>query len=76
MQTAGPNSDPGLLKRVLVEREEVLPAEARTLEIRVRLASGIRLRPKKESETPGRLRSAALSGVDRRLLRFQASRLD
>ena len=44
MQTVGPNFDPetvDLLKRVLAESEEMLPAEARSSEIRVRLASGI-----------------------------------
>jgi hypothetical protein len=79
MQTASPNFDREtveLLKRVLVESEEMLPTEARTSEIRVRLASGILSAATVGERDPGRLRSAALSRVDRRLLRFRGSWLD
>jgi hypothetical protein len=79
MQMVGPNFDRQtveLLKRVLVESEEVLPLDARTSETRVQLASGILSAATDGERDPERLRSAALSGIDRRLLRFRGSRLD
>jgi hypothetical protein len=65
-----------LLKKVLVETEGMLPTEARTSEIRVQLASGILAAAGDGERDPGRLRSAALRGIDRRLAAFQASWLD
>jgi len=62
-----------LLKRVLVESEAMLPAEARSSEVRVRLASGILAAAKAGERDPQRLRSAALREVDRRLFPFPAS---
>jgi hypothetical protein len=79
MLTVGQNFDRDtvdLLKRVLVESEEMLAAESRTSEIRVRLASGILSAAKGGERNPERLRSAALSGVDPCLLRSQPSCLD
>ena len=79
MQTVGPNFDPEtvyLLKRVLAESEEMLPAKARSSEIRVRLASRILSAAKEGERDPQRLRTAALSEVDRRLLPFLAARPD
>jgi hypothetical protein len=65
-----------LLKKVLVETEEMLPTEARTSEIRVQLASGILTAAGDGERDPGRLRSPGLRGIDRRLVAFQASWLD
>ena len=70
MQIVGPTFDQdtvALLKRVLVEAEEMLPSEARTSEIRVQLASGILTAAGDGERDPRRLRSAALSRIDRRL---------
>ena len=79
MRTASPNFDPetvALLKRVLVESEEMLPAKARSSEIRVRFAFGIPNRSQRGERNPERLRATALSEVDRRLLPFPVSWLD
>ena len=62
-----------LLKKVLVETEELFPIEARTSEIRVQLASGILTAAGDGERDPGRLRSAGLRGIDRRLPAFRAS---
>jgi hypothetical protein len=75
MRTAEQNFDHDtvlLLKRVLVESEAMFPAEARTSEVRVRLASGILAAAKEGERDPQRLRSAALKEVDRGLLLFPA----
>jgi hypothetical protein len=62
-----PSFDPetvSLLKRVLVEAEEMIPSQARTSEIRVRLASGMLSAAKEGERDPGRLRMAAIQGID------------
>jgi len=65
-----------LLNRVLVEVEAMIPIEARSLEIRVNLASGILTAAAAGERDPGQLRSAGLRGIDRRLVAFGASWLD
>ena len=65
-----------LLKRILIEVEESLPLDVRSLELSVRLASGI-LRAAADGERdPQRLRSAALREIDRRIVRFGSSWTD
>jgi hypothetical protein len=65
-----------MLKRVLDETEQALPIEARTSEIRVQIASGILAAAAEGERDPARLRSAGLSGIDRRIVAFGASWLD
>jgi hypothetical protein len=78
-QTTGATFDPetiALLKRILIEVEESLPLDVRSLELSVRLASGI-LRAAADGERdPQRLRSAALREIDRRIVRFGSSWTD
>lgn len=65
-----------LLKRVLIEAEEMLPIEARTSEARVQIASGILTAAADGERDPSRLRSAGLRRIDRRIVAFNASWLD
>ena len=73
------NFDPktlSLLKRVLVEAEQSLPVDARTSEVRVRLASSI-LRAAREGErNPRRFCSAGLRGIDPCLAALGTPRID
>jgi hypothetical protein len=63
-----------LLKRVLIEAEEMLPIEARTSEARVQIASGILAAAGDGERDPSRLRSAGLRSC--RIVALSTSRLD
>jgi hypothetical protein len=78
-QSPGQSFDPmtvALLRKVLVETEEMLPADSRSSEIRVRLASGILEAAAHGERDPVELRSAGLRMVGSRITIFRRSWLD
>jgi hypothetical protein len=65
-----------LLRKVLVETEEMLPADSRSSEIRVKLASGILEAAAHGERDPVELRTAGLRMVGSRITAFRRSWLD
>jgi hypothetical protein len=78
-QALQPRFDPktvALLRKVLVETEEMLPADSRSSEIRVKLASGILEAAAHGERDPVELRTAGLRMVGSRITAFRRSWLD
>jgi hypothetical protein len=78
-QSPGHSFDPttvALLRKVLVETEEMLSADSRSSEIRVKLASGILEAAAHGERDPVELRSAGLRMAGSRITVFRRSWLD